>query len=204
MRILIFGIDNEPGKKVAEYALETEKFTVFGFANRADTTHIDNIEVIKGDFHNKEQVHKSLRGKDLVISTLGLKETSTKYAVAMENIIQGMNTRGIKRLLAVAHKGILQVETEKYLFEEKTFSAEAAAIAREHLSVYQQLRDSKLDWTLVCPQKVVSGNRSKEYRVQLDYNPEEGNQISQEDLADFMVQEIKNGLFIHRRVGIAY
>lgn len=205
MRIAIFGIENPLGRKVAEFARETQKFQLFGFTNQAKKCNIEGVDIIEGDFHSKEQVHKSLRGKDLVISTYGIDDSeSVRYDEVMQHIMQGMNTRGIRRILAVANKGILQLDTEQHLFEQPHFPQNDIETSKTHLSIYNQLHVSKLDWTLVCPQTIINGERTKEYRVQLDYNPEDGEKISLDDLADFIVQEIKNGFFMHRRVGISY
>lgn len=204
MRIVIFGIESSLGKKVAEYALETQKFQVFGFNKSNSNVSIEGVEFIEGDIYNAENIHKALRGKDVVISVFDLQEDTAKYNEAMSHIIKGMSTRGIRRILSIANPGILQHNDDTFLLEQETFNNDLKEMANKHLGVYKLLLESKLDWTLVCPLDIKSGERTKNYRVQLDYNPEGGESISLEDLADFFIQEIRNGFFMHKRVGIAY
>ncbi|KAF6618583.1 NAD(P)H-binding protein, partial [Paenibacillus sp. EKM208P] len=76
--------------------------------------------------------------------------------------------------------------------------------AEEHRRVYELLRESALDWTIVCPTYLPDGARTGIYRVEKDFLPEGGSQINTADTADFTYRQCKSYEFVRTRVGIAY
>ena len=50
---------------------------------------------------------------------------------------------------------------------------------------------------------MLDGAMSGQYRVLAEYIPEGGMQITTGDVAHFMLQELEQGAFVNKRVGIA-
>jgi len=66
------------------------------------------------------------------------------------------------------------------------------------------LKQSTLDWTIVCPTYLPDGERLGEYRVERDYLPVDGAKIHVPDTAEFTYKQINSDQYIKSRVGIAY
>ena len=67
------------------------------------------------------------------------------------------------------------------------------------------LAASGLEWTLVCPPNMPTGERTGRYRTRADRLPEGGREISVEDVADFLsLVQPGERRFIATRVGISY
>ena len=77
-------------------------------------------------------------------------------------------------------------------------------LAEEHHKVYDMLRESGLDWTIVCPTYLPDGEAVGDYRTLRDLLPEDGTKITVGDTANFSYGELIEGKHIGFRVGIAY
>ena len=70
--------------------------------------------------------------------------------------------------------------------------------------MYDMLRQSGLEWTIVCPTYLPDGVAVGDYRTERDLLPEDGKQISVGDTAAFAYGELLQGDNIGFRVGISY
>jgi putative NADH-flavin reductase len=77
-------------------------------------------------------------------------------------------------------------------------------VSAEHRRAWEVVRDTPLAWTAVCTGDIVPGERTGAYRHLPDVMPEGGRRISVEDLADFLLAELRDGRYVRRRVGLAY
>jgi putative NADH-flavin reductase len=94
-------------------------------------------------------------------------------------------------------------ETEEvdYLFNEPDFPDKYKPVTKEHLKAYEHLKNSKLDWTFVCPPMILNEPASESYEVKKDF-PTGWPEINAGDIADFMIKELKENNFVGSRVGI--
>ncbi len=84
------------------------------------------------------------------------------------------------------------------------FPAVFRLVSAEHRRAWEAVRDTPLAWTAVCTGDIVPGERTGAYRHAADVMPEGGRRISVEDLADFLLAELRAGRYLRRRVGLAY
>ena len=66
------------------------------------------------------------------------------------------------------------------------------------------LKQSTLEWTIVCPTYLPDGEREGKYRIDRNFLPEGGAEISVPDTAEFTFKQIIASDYIKSRVGIAY
>jgi putative NADH-flavin reductase len=66
------------------------------------------------------------------------------------------------------------------------------------------LKQSTLDWTIVCPTYLPDGEREGQYRIERNFLPEGGFKKSVPDTAEFTFRQIKSSDYVQSRVGIAY
>ena len=76
--------------------------------------------------------------------------------------------------------------------------------AEDHHKAYELLKQSSLQWTIVCPTYLPDGDRLGDYRVERDFLPVDGVKIHVSDTAEFTYRQINSNEFINSRVGIAY
>ena len=89
-------------------------------------------------------------------------------------IIEAMENEGIQRIITIGTAGILQSRTTPNLlrYQSSESKRKSTRAAEEHHKVYDLLKQSTLEWTIVCPTYLPDGERLGEYRVERDFLPD--------------------------------
>ena len=88
--------------------------------------------------------------------------------------------------------------------DQPRFPAVFRLVSAEHRRAWEAVRDTPLAWTMVCTGDIVPGERTGAWRALPDVMPDGGRRISIEDLAAFLLGELRDGRYVRRRVGLAY
>lgn len=117
-----------------------------------------------------------------------------------------MENEGVQRIITVGTAGILQSRVTPNLlrYQSTESKRKSTRAVEEHHKVYNRLKESALDWTIVCPTYLPDGERLGKYRIERNLLPEGGVKISVPDTAEFTFSQIKSNDYIKTRVGIAY
>ncbi|GAF20408.1 oxidoreductase [Bacillus sp. JCM 19047] len=166
-----------------------------------------HLTIVRGNVLNREDIRGAIKNADVVISALNTDGTTT-LSESMPQIIEEMQREGIKRIITIGTAGILNsreyVDLLRYASPESRRRSTRAA--KEHHKVYDLLKQTNLNWTIVCPTALseAEAEGEGEYRTTVDFLPENGRKISIKDTADFAYMQILNHTHIKARVGIAY
>jgi uncharacterized protein len=206
MNILILGATGRVGSYLVSFALhDGHQVTVLVRTPEKIQIHNENLTIIQGNVLKKDDIVRAMIGIDVVISALNTDGTNT-LSESMPLIIEAMENEGIKRIITVGTAGILQSRTTpdilRYQSSESKRKSVQAAI--EHHKLYDILKQSTLEWTIVCPTYLPDGEKLGQYRVERDLLPEGGEQISVPDTAEFTYSQMTSKDYIKSRVGIAY
>lgn len=150
---------------------------------------------------------QTVAGVDAVVATLGGGTTAAPgeaRSQGMRNIVAAMGRSGVRRIVALGGAGVLDAADGSGLRSERpTYPAVFRLVTAQHREAWDALRESALDWTLVCPPDIPDGDPAGHYRVVADTFPEGGKALTTGDLAAFMLKELSERHFVRRRVGIA-
>ncbi|QFP75540.1 NAD(P)-dependent oxidoreductase [Deinococcus sp. AJ005] len=205
MNIAIFGGTGRTGSEIVRRALQD------GHAVKALVRTLDGREprqgltLVQGDARDAGTVERLIAGVDAVISALST-DTTTTLTEATAAIIAGMKAQGVSRIVTIGTAGILDSRTEpgKLRYQSNESQRKQTFAAEEHQRAYEMLRGSALDWTVVCPTYLPDGEAVGGYRIERDYLPVDGQQISTGDTAAFAYAELLEREHVGYRVGIAY
>jgi putative NADH-flavin reductase len=167
------------------------------------------LEVIEGDESSLEDVKKLVHGCDAVLSTLGSNDgfwnqtkQTTYYSTTAATIVKACQEESVKRLIGMTSSGVEHDNDAPLLYRATT--------RRMHMPTFRDMNkmediieDSKLEWTLVRPSKLIH-DKSKEFRVRDRANPKKGRKISHRDTAKFMVDEAEENKWINQHPALAY
>lgn len=165
------------------------------------------LEIRKGDVLNLTNVARVVAGSNAVISTLGgagLENPGEAQSQGMRNIVDAMQKHGVRRVLGVAGGGILDSAKGGLRHDQAGFPEVFKAVSIRHMQAWEAMRDSDLDWTMIATGDIVPGTRTGVYRTREELLPEKARKISVEDVADFLLRELKEGKHIKKRVGAGY
>ncbi|MBB3125461.1 putative NADH-flavin reductase [Paenibacillus rhizosphaerae] len=206
MNLLVLGATGRVGSHIVKHALhDGHHVTVLVRTPEKIQNFNKNLTILKGNVLNKEDITHAIDGNDVVISALNTDGTTT-LSVSMPLIIEAMYNAGIQRIITVGTAGILQSEiSSPFLrYQSSESRRKSTRAAEEHHQVFHLLKNSTLNWTIVCPTFLENRENIGEYRVERDILPEGGIKISVLDTAEFTYNQIKDCNFIRSRVGIAY
>ncbi len=209
MKVLVIGSTGRVGRKLVEYALE-KGHQVTAFARNIDQLSLThkNLKKIQGDVMYRGLIDVAMPGHDIVISVIGIRQFRgeiTLLSEGMSNVIQSMESHGVKRLLTITGAGILQENDHTLLMESLSFPPNLLNLSLDHQRVWEVLQASTLKWTIVCPAFMHLSERTGQYVVQANaYPPNSLNEVSVEDVADFITEEMVENQFVGLRVGIAH
>jgi uncharacterized protein len=206
VNVCLFGATGRVGSVILENLLMN------GFQVNAlvrDPMQLDfihkNINVIEGNACNQSNVRMAMKDTDIVISGLNTDGKNT-LSLATPIIIEEMKRQRLTRIISIGTAGILQSRSEPHLyrFQSTESRRKTTKDAEDHLQAFLFLKESQLDWTIVCPTYLPVGERLGKYRFARDVLPENPSSISVFDTADFAYSQIWDSDFIKSRVGLTY
>ena len=206
LNILILGGTGRVGSQIVTYALhDRHHVTVLVRTPEKIQINNENLTIIQGNVLNKDDIVRAMHGIDVVISALNTDGTTT-LSESMPLIIKAMENEGIQRIITIGTAGILQSRTTPTVirYQSSESKRKSNRAAKEHHKVYDILKQSTLEWTIVCPTYLPDGERLGEYRVERDFLPMDGVKINVSDTAEFTYKQIESNNYIKSRVGIAY
>ncbi|MGE7843823.1 NAD(P)-dependent oxidoreductase [Lysinibacillus sp. NPDC093712] len=206
MNILVFGATGRVGRHIVSLALK-EGHHVIALVRTPSKLNItdENLHVKQGNVLNIEDIASVMANADVVISALNTDGTKT-LTESLPLILQEMKKRNLYRIITVGTAGILQSRLTPSLlrYQSSESKRKTTRAAQEHHNVLKILEGSDMEWTIVCPTYLPDGHYTGNYRVERDYLPESGTEISVADTAEFTYQQIRCTKYVKSRVGIAY
>lgn len=216
MKIVLFGATGNIGQRITAEALQRGHEVVGVVRDPSRSTSPDTrVKLVKGDATDAGSVAKVASGADVVVSAISPRPNTRglpapRLADAARALIEGTREAGVKRLLVVGGASTLEVAPGLRLLDApgfpEAYKAEAIEGA-ESLDVYRR-EGNGVDWTFISPAaEIFPGARTGEYRTTGErlLTDENGkSQITMEDYAVALVDEIENPQHRAARFGVAY
>lgn len=216
MNIVLIGATGYVGRALLQEALQRGHRVTAIARDTANLPAHDGLSAKAAtiDGGDAANVAALVRGSDVVIASFnagGWKnpnlgaETVAGYA----QILAGLKQAGVPRLLVVGGAGSLEVAPGQQVLDQPGFPAEYRDGAEAMRSVLNTLRDERtLDWTFLSPAAhLVPGERTGRYRLggdQLLVDAQGESNISVQDYAVAMIDELENPAYSRKRFTLAY
>ncbi|WP_315081802.1 SDR family oxidoreductase [uncultured Clostridium sp.] len=204
MKIAVFGATGGIGKFIVKHAL-AQGYSVNAYVRNADKlkTVDKNLNVYIGQISDYNKIKEAIAGCDAVIAALGI---SMKWGYedrssieAHNNIIKAMKELNVTRLIDWSTPSIKFKNDKPSLATIMPGIMASVLLPKAKkvlLEVNKQVINSNLDWTIVRFMAPKDSPFTKKIKVsfgdvKLNFN------ISREDIAYFMVNQLKNNEYIH-------
>jgi putative NADH-flavin reductase len=117
-----------------------------------------------------------------------------------------MESTGVRRLICLSSLGVGDSRSNLPFFTKyvivSIFLRHAFA---DHERQEAIVRQSSLDWTIVRPPHLTDGSRTGSYRHGFAASDRQiAGQISRADVADFMLKQLTETLYLHQTPGVSY
>jgi len=209
MRVIVFGASGGTGKQIVLQLLDAGHLvTAFVRTSLKFNLQHFNLNVLQGDALDAEKVEQAISGQDAVISALGPNHPSvpTMMETAAKNIISAMQMHGVKRLISTTGAGVDDSQDQPKLFDKamkNLLTLMAGDVLRDSDANVNLIRSSNLDWTIVRFPRLMNGAHTGQYRVGY-IGKDSGVQLSRADAADFIVNALENGEYVHKAPVVSY
>jgi putative NADH-flavin reductase len=214
MKLALIGATGFVGKAVLNEALQ-RGYDVTAIARdpKKVETASDKLTLKAADVLDIESLAVVLKGHDAVVSAYNAGWTNPNlyddFVKGSEAIQQAVKQAGVKRLLVVGGAGSLYAAPGLQLVDSPQFPAEwkaGATAARDYLNTLK--KETELDWTFLSPAiNLHPGERTGKFRLGTDepvFNEKGVHEISVEDLAVAILDELENNQFVKRRFTVGY
>src|SRR5260221_1769059 len=209
MKVVIFGASGGTGRDVVQKALQ-QGYLVTAFvrhpASMGKFTKNKNFKIIQGNVLSAEDVKKAVKGQQVVISVLGNKTTNalwkkdTTVSDGLRHIIAAMKKYKLKRIIFVASFG---VNENIFLPAKMILRTILKNLFADIPTQEKLLRQSGLDWTIVHPARLTNETSQQAYKIGEDLWIQPFSHISRADVADFLIKEIRDRKYLHKKVTIS-
>ena len=205
MKLAIFGATGGTGSEVVKQALEAGH-QVTAFVRDASRLPRKNekLTILTGDAFDAESVSQAVQGQDVVVCTLGagsdLKKTTIR-TTGTKNIISGMESHGVQRLIVVTAMGTGESWDDLSLLNKFFYAALLKNSRTDHEAQEAAVKQSGLDWTIIRPSGLNDKPRTGTYDVG-ERIPAKTSQIARADVADLILKELEQNAWVQKAVTI--
>ncbi|MGI9308401.1 MAG: NAD(P)-dependent oxidoreductase, partial [Gammaproteobacteria bacterium] len=164
------------------------------------------VEKLHGDGFDEISIVAALEGADAVITTLGKTNLRDKRynlsTAAHRSVIEGMRANKIRRLIVISSIGAAQ-GIERKGWRRNLYLLLRRKYYRDMFQMEQEVLASGIDVTVLRAPMLYNGPATGNFRIIETEDYFEGLRISRADLANFLVNELSNNLWINRTIAIA-
>lgn len=169
-----------------------------------------NLKIFEGTPTDKFALAKAMENCEVVISALNISRNSdfpwsklrtpaNFLSETVNNIIALSTDTGTKRVIVISAWGTS--DTRDHIpgwFRLLIDYSNIGVAYKDHARQEELLARSALRYTVIRPVILTNSNKENDVQVSLDNVPEPGLMVSRENVAKFIVEVLKNDLFVYQ------
>ena len=208
-KILVLGATGGTGRLIVSQAL-ARGYDVSALVRSPDKgSDLKGAKVIVGDARDETALREALKGRDAVVSALGTPASPfrevTLLSTATRALVSAMKIEQVSRLVCITGIGAGDSAGHGgFLFDNLIFPLLLRKVYADKNRQETIVRDSGLDWVLVRP-SVLNNKPSRDtIRALTDLSDFHGGTISREDVARFVLDQLRADAWLHRSALITW
>ena len=209
MTVLLIGATGPTGRAIIR-AAQAEGLVIRALARRPEALADVNVEVVKGDVESEATLQAAMRGASAVVSAFGtpliLKGPVTLLSRGTSNIVAAMKYEGLDRFLCITGMGAGDSRGHGgFVYDRVILPLLLGRIYADKDRQEAVVRASGLDWTLIRPAFLKSGQGRGRWREITDWNGAGRlTSIDRTDVARFIVRELGGHRYTRQAVNISW
>ena len=207
-RVLIFGATGGTGQELIRQGLQND-YAITAFVRNPLKLKISdkNLNVHQGNVLNYQEVLSALNDQDVVLCTLGVPASDKSFlrTNGTINIVRAMKETGTGRLICQASLGYGNSrEILPWYMKRIIVPLVLKNAFKDHQKQEAIIETSSLNWTIVRPANLTNGGKIGIYKHGFPNTERIKLSISRADVAHFMLSQINDDRYLHRKPGISY
>ncbi len=210
MRLTVFGANGPTGRLLTGQALTAgHHVTAVTRQPQSFPLRHERLTVLGADVHDPAAVDAAVRGRDAVLSTLGVppgREPISTYSRGTANMIAAMRRHRVRRLTVISSSGVdpHPYSDGGFLFNRLLLPFVTRVVGRTQYEDMRRMERlvgaSGLDWTIVRPSALYHLPSASAYTIVEGHA--DGRFTARVDLADSMLAMLRDDRYIRTTVGV--
>ncbi len=202
-KILVLGATGGTGRLIVSQAL-ARGYDVSALVRSPEKgSDLKGAKVIVGDARDETALREALKGRDAVVSALGTPASPfrevTLLSTATHALVSAMRIEQVSRLVCITGIGAGDSAGHGgFLFDNLIFPLLLRKVYADKNRQETIVRDSGLDWVLVRPSVLTDKPSRDTIRALTDLSDFHGGTISREDVARFVLDQLRADAWLHR------
>ncbi len=203
-RVLIIGASKAIELKTAGQGLKVGHHVRASAHSAAGMALSDpNLEKVRGDALESQDVEAALSGVDVAIQTLGIGLEDLcrhvhLFSGAAGVLVAAARAQGVKRLTYVTGFGVGDSQASISCLQRLPFQIVFSRAYDDKSSQEQLIKESDLNWTIVRPEILTIGPRTGRYKNFPEPSQWRNGTISWSDGAEFLVRQMEDQTYVRQ------
>jgi len=202
-KILVLGATGATGRLIVNQAA-ARGYDVTVLARSADkASDITGAKLIVGDARDEAALREALKGRDAVVSALGTPVSPfrevTLLSTATRALVSAMKAEQVSRLVCITGMGAGDSAGHGgFIADNVIFPLLLKKVYADKNRQEAIVSDSGLDWVLVRPSILNNKPGRGSVRALTDLSGFHGGSIAREDVATFVLDQVRADTWLHR------
>ncbi len=202
-KVLVLGATGGTGRLIVSQAVARGYDVTVLVRSAEKASDLKGAKLIVGDARDEIALRQALKSRDAVVSALGTPASPfrevTLLSTATRALVSAMKIEQVSRLVCIT--GISAGDSAGhggFLFDNLIFPLLLRKVYADKDRQETIVRDSGLDWVLVRP-SVLNDKPSRDgVRALTDLSSFHGGTISRADVANFVLDQVRDDAWVHR------
>jgi putative NADH-flavin reductase len=210
MRVVVFGASGATGRElVAQALVQGQQVTSFARQTSRLSVRSGDVNVVQGDVMDPSAVARAVEGQNAVLCALGAATPLRRDRTLVEgvrHIVDAMDRQSARRLVYLSFLGVREGRRQlSFVGRVVVAPLLLRKVVADHEAKERIIRQSGLDWVIVRPPRLTNGPRRGVYRHGVDIRATSLiPRISRADLADFMLRQLTDDVYVRNTPAVMY
>ena len=201
--ILVLGATGGTGRLIVSQAVARGYDVTVLVRSAEKASVLEGAKLIVGDARDEIALRQALKGRDAVISALGTAASPfrevTFLSSATRTLVSAMKAEQVSRLICITGIGAGDSAGHGgFLFDNVIFPLLLRNVYADKNRQEAIVRESGLDWVLVRPSMLNDKPGRDSIRALTDMSGFHGGTISRENVARFVLDQLRADVWLHR------
>jgi len=202
-KILVLGATGGTGRLIVDQALARGQEVTALMRSPEKAGDLSGAKLVVGDVRDEVALREALKGQDAVISALGTPASPvrevTLLSTATRALIAAMKVEDVSRLVCITGIGAGDSAGHGgFLFDNLIFPLLLKNVYKDKNRQEAIVRDSGLDWVIVRPSVLNDKPGRGSVRALTDISDFHGGSISRQDVATFVLDQLRTDAWLRR------
>ncbi len=202
MNLALFGATGGTGRCILRQSLPNGEHSIKALVRSPGKLQIEdpNLNIIKGNILDREDVHKTISGTEGVLCALGNSGNNPNnlHTKGSQHLISSMKDLNVDRVVILTSMGLGSSRNQIPWYGRWFTNLFLQDLMADKRRQEELIEESKLGWTIIRPGGLIDGENTGEVYKGTDSDIMAG-PIARSEVARFMLDTVTSNSFLHEK-----